>query len=56
MDKAALHEKLDAYLKGSLDAAEQAEVRQLIDSDKRVAEQLELVMLEQELAVVIVDE
>lgn len=56
MDKAALHEKLDAYLKGSLDAAEQAEVRQLIDSDKRVAEQLELVRLEQELAEVMVDE
>jgi tetratricopeptide (TPR) repeat protein len=56
MDKAALHEKLDAYLKGRLDAAEQAEVRQLIDSDKRVAEQLELVRLEQELAEVMVDE
>lgn len=56
MDKAALHEKLDAYLKGSLDAAEQAEVRQLIDSDKSVAEHLELVRLEQELAEVMVDE
>ena len=53
MDKATLHEKLDAYLKGSLDAAEQAEVRQLIDSDKDVADQLELVRLEQELAEVI---
>lgn len=56
MDKATLHEKLDAYLKGSLDAAEQAEVRQLIDSDKDVADQLELVRLEQELAEVMVDE
>jgi tetratricopeptide (TPR) repeat protein len=56
MDKATLHEKLDAYLKGRLDAAEQAEVRQLIDSDKDVADQLELVRLEQELAEVLVDE
>lgn len=56
MDKATLHEKLDAYLKGSLDAAEQAEVRQLIDSDKDVADQLELVRLERELAEVMIDE
>ncbi|MEQ8702318.1 MAG: hypothetical protein RIC19_00295 [Phaeodactylibacter sp.] len=56
MDKATLHEKLDAYLKGSLDAAEQAEIRQLVDSDKDVADQLELVRLEQELAEVMVDE
>lgn len=56
MDKATLHEKLDAYLKGSLNAAEQAEVRQLIDSDKEVAEHLELVRLEQELAEVMVNE
>lgn len=56
MDKAALYEKLDAYLKGSLNTAEQAEVRHLIDSDKSVAEQLELVRLEQALAEVMVDE
>lgn len=55
MDKAALHEKLDLYLKGSLNTSEQAEVQHLIDTDKRVAEQLELVRLEQELAEVLID-
>jgi cytochrome c-type biogenesis protein CcmH/NrfG len=56
MDKASLHDKLAAYLQNRLDAKEQAEVEQLIESDKAVAEQLTLVRMEHELATVLLDD